>query len=401
MRILIVTTSLPYPPASGGALRVYGIIRGLHDAGHQMSLIAFGDPEKPVDAPLSEVCEEIEIVPSPPPRARSERIRDIFLSNQPDIAKRLYSDTFVQKLLALIDANDYDLIQFEAIEAACYLPIVKQHGTSAKLCFDTFNAEAELQRTIFQIDLQTPSRWLAAAYSFVQSRRIARYEGDLCRTADLVIAVSEEDHAFLSAYRNDEKTYIVASGIFADHYAKTDETVSLPEDALVFTGKMDYRPNVDAVLWFSEQILPQLETAHLTIVGQKPHPSIQHLPQQPNITLTGWVDSVLPYLHAATIFVVPLRMGSGTRLKILEAMASGCAIVATSIAAAGLSDDVKQALVIADDEASFAQATTQLLKNPDERMSLGQLAQEKVKANYDWSVLIPRLLRAYEGVGLG
>ncbi len=399
MRILIVTASLPYPLASGGAIRTYGILQGLHRAGHTITLLSFAE-DSVVNTPLHELCEQVVTI-KPPLRSKAERLRTLLLTNQADIATRFYNTEFEKKLLQLLREGSFDLVQFEAIESACYIPIVRQHFPSQKICFDTFNAEAELQRVIFNIDRQEIRRWPTAMYSYIQSRRIAAYEALLCRTADLVIAVSEEDHGHLSRYRDDERTYIVPSGIFVDDYAKSAESVQLGENALVFTGKMDYRPNVDAMLWFAHDILPQIPAAHLTIVGQKPHPRIQHLPERPNISLTGWVDSVLPYLHAADVYIAPLRMGSGTRLKILEAMASGCAIVATSVAASGLSYEVREALVIADTETAFSEAVTKLLADRALREKMGRQAKAAVRAHYDWSVLIPRLLAAYQEVGLG
>lgn len=399
MRILIVTASLPYPLASGGAIRTFGILQGLHQAGHTITLLSFAE-RSAADTPLQQLCEQVITIP-PPQRSKSERLRTLLLTNQADIATRFYSPEFEENLLHLLREESFNLVQFEAIESACYIPIVRQHFPEQKICFDTFNAEAELQRVIFNIDRQEMRRWPTAVYSYIQSRRIAAYEALLCRTADLVIAVSEEDHAHLSRYRDDERTYIVPSGIFADDYAKSTETVELGDNSLVFTGKMDYRPNVDAMLSFADEILPQIPDAQLTIVGQKPHPRIQHLPERHNISLTGWVDSVLPYLHAADIYIAPLRMGSGTRLKILEAMASGCAIVATTVAASGLSDEVRESLIIADTETAFSEAVTTLLADPALREKMGRQAKAAVRAHYDWSVLIPRLLAAYQEVGLG
>jgi glycosyltransferase involved in cell wall biosynthesis len=395
---LIVTTSLPYPPASGGEIRVYGILKGLHEAGHQISLMSFGDSNGS-DSPLAGLCEHIEVLPVPS-RSKIKRLRTLLLSSKTDIETRFYSEDFKNRLLQLITENNYELIQFEAIEAACYLPFVRQAFPKAKICFDTFNAEAELQRVIYEIDRQEIKRWPHAAYSLIQTQRIKNFEGDLCRASDLVIAVSQEDCDVLSHYRQDNFTSIVQSGIFVDNYAVADKTIELGENTIVFTGKMDYRPNVDAMLWFADSILPQITDAHLTIVGQKPHPRIQHLPECDNISLTGWVDTVQPYLYAADVYVAPLRMGSGTRLKILEAMASGCAIVATNIAAAGLSDEVKSALVIADDEQAFAKAVTDLLKKPEKRHQLGASARKMVRAECDWSVLIPKLLAAYQEAGI-
>ncbi|MEM9951962.1 MAG: glycosyltransferase [Chloroflexota bacterium] len=399
MRILIVTANLPYLLASGGAIRVFGILNGLHDAGHAITLLSFSDKSTD-DTPLVNLCEKI-ITHQPPQRTKAERIRTLLTTNKADIETRFYSDVFANNLLKLLRENTYDLVQFEAIESASYLPLVRKHFPDMKICFDTFNAEADLQRVIYDIDRQDSRRLPQAMYSWIQSKRIYRYEGELCRLADLVIAVSQEDQAILSRYRNDNCTKVMSSGIFVDDYDVPDKEITLEENALVFTGKMDYRPNVDAMLWFANEILPRIPNTHLTIVGQKPHPRIQHLPERDNITLTGWVDTIPPYLHASDVYIAPLRMGSGTRLKLLEAMASGCAIVATSIASAGLNDEVRSAMVIADKETDFANAITDLLNDPQRQHELGQLAQEKVKQHYDWSVLIPQLLNAYQEAGIG
>jgi len=398
VRILVLTASLPYPLASGGAIRTFGILHGLHEAGHQITLLSFGN-KGTSNTPLNTICERIEVVKTPK-RSKLKRLQQLMLTSEADIARRYYSEVFKDRLLKFIQQNEFDLIQFEAIEIAGYLPLVRAMKTQAALCFDTFNAEAALQQVIYKIDRREIKRWPTALYSWLQSKRLHTYEGELCRMADLVIAVSEQDAVLLRQYRHDDKTFIVPSGIFVDDYQQVDKQVQLKPHALVFTGKMDYRPNVDAMIWFADHILPQIPDAHLTIVGQKPHPRLQHLPQQKNVTVTGWVESIKPYLHAADVYVAPLRMGSGTRLKILEAMASGCAIVATSLAAAGLSDEAKSTMRIADDESSFANTIVDLLKNPEERQQLGQQACEVAKKYYDWSMLIPQLLNAYREVGL-
>jgi glycosyltransferase involved in cell wall biosynthesis len=168
---------------------------------------------------------------------------------------------------------------------------------------------------------------------------------------------------------------------------------------------MDYRPNVDAMLWFAGSILPQIHQrvpdVRLYVVGQKPHGRLEILRDKPNIELTGWVPDVRPFLHAADVYVAPLRMGSGTRLKIMEAMAAGRAVVATTMAAAGLPAEVKNAMLIADTEGQMTDAVVSLLQDSAHRRELGEAAQIAVKQHYDWSFLIPQLLAAYKETGLG
>jgi polysaccharide biosynthesis protein PslH len=399
MRILIVSVSLPYPPASGGEIRAHGIIEGLRKAGHDLSLLCFHTGE--INATQT---GDLRVITVPPPtRTIRDRLRNLILTRQPDIARRFYSDTMAERLRALLAAESFDLIQFEGIEAVCYLPIAKDSQPAAKLVFDTFNAEYSLQRGIYYIDRQNIRRWPAALYSLIQSRRIGNFERQMCHRADAVIAVSPEDADLLRPFRPDERIHIVPSGIWVDNYTADHTTLDLGQNALVFTGKMDYRPNVDAALWFTGEIYPhvraQIPDAHLYIVGQQPHPRLAPLRRMDDVQLTGRVDSVLPYLRAAAVYVAPLRMGSGTRLKLLEAMASGCAIVATHTASAGLLSDAKQTMILADDNADFADAVIQLLQNPVRRRELGEAARAQVSRHYDWPVLIPRLLDVYREIG--
>jgi glycosyltransferase involved in cell wall biosynthesis len=405
MRILMLTANLPYPPASGGALRSYGLIHGLHAAGHEITLLSFHDGSTTVEGtPLAKACVRIETGP-PPRRTKVDRLRDVLLTSKADIERRMYSTEFHRRLKGLLHQYSFDLIQFEGIEVACYLPFVRQMQPPAQLCFDTFNAEYALQRVIFEVDRRDPKRLPGALYSLVQSRRIKRFEREVCQQADLVIAVSPEDAEALREFRADGRIFVVPNGIFADDYRAPIEVPDLGGNALVFTGKMDYRPNVDAMLWFAGAILPaiqqQVSDVRLIIVGQKPHPKIAALHGQGNITITGWVDSVQPYLHSAAVYIAPLRMGSGTRLKILEALASGCPVVTTSIAASGLLPEAKRAMIIADEEAEMAKAIVNLLRDPAQRRELGALAKTAVQKHYDWSVLIPRLLSAYRESGVG
>ncbi len=406
MRILMLTGSLPYPPHQGGALRSYGILHGLKQAGHHLSLMSFrdaGDGARDI-AEMKRWCDEIIVLP-PPERSKTQRLRDLLFSDRPDIARRLYSSEFAQRLSALVSDQRFDLVQFEGIEIACYLSLLRGMNTSARLVYDAFNAEAALQRVIFDVDRGEPRRWPAAIYSLIQARRLAQYEHELCRQADGVIAVSDEDAAILRAFRPDACVPVVNNGIFADDYRCAGAQLELGEHALVFTGKMDYRPNVDAVCWFASDILPlihrRVPDARLYVVGQKPHPRLERLRRHRQIEITGWVRDVQPFLCGASLYVAPLRMGSGTRLKLLEAMAAGRAVVATTTAISGMLPSVREVLVVADQPDQMASAIIALLQDPRRRQALGQAAQAFVKAHYDWSVIIPRLLTAYRDMGIG
>lgn len=396
--VLLMTASLPYPPQQGGALRVLGILYGLAAAGYRITLLSFSDSVTTSDTPLAAHCDQIALVP-PPKRTRLQRLRDLIFSRKPDIEGRQQSPQMTQKLTDLLQSGSFDYIQFEGIEVAAYSKLARKLAPQSRIIYDAFNAEADLQRVIAAIDRQDIRRLPAAIYSTIQAQRLERFERNICQNVDAVVAVSEEDAKLLSQFRTDQHIYTVPNGIHFADYQRKEATVQLAENSLVFTGKMDYRPNVDAMLWFVEAILPivqQQVRCHLYIVGQKPHSRLKYLHQHPDVTITGWVDSVIPYLRGAAVYIAPLRMGSGTRLKLLEAMASGCAIVATPIAAAGLQTDALEQISISDAPAIFADNIVALLQNPHQCQAIGEAAKQYVKNHYDWSVLIPKLLMAYE-----
>jgi glycosyltransferase involved in cell wall biosynthesis len=404
MRLLLLTPALPYPPHQGGALRSLGIIHMLAGMGFDLTLLSFRDDAIASESsPLASLCASITTIPMPE-RPITARLRDLFLTGRPDIAGRLYHPAMADALRRLLSQFSFDAVIFEGLETAVYLPLAQAHQPDARLIYDAYNAEHRLQSAIAQIEITRPSRLPAALYSAVQARRLARFERQICQAAHGVLAVSDEDADALRAFRADRRVFVIPNGIFTDDYAESSaHQLDLGDHALIFTGKMDYRPNVDAMQWFISAIFPRIRAripdARLYIVGQKPHPSLQSI-NDPNIAVTGWVERVQPFLHAGALYVAPLRMGSGTRLKLLEALASGIAIVATPAAAAGLSEEARCAMRIAADEAAFADAVIDLLNQPDLRLEYAERGKAVVRKTYDWRALAPRLFQAFQELGL-
>jgi glycosyltransferase involved in cell wall biosynthesis len=397
LRILIITSEAPYPPTSGGSIRVYGLVRGLASLGHSVHVLCFGSGQTHTALSASATVQMV----APAGRSPWARLGTLLLTPQADIETRLWSAAFQQALVEVLRSERYDIIQFEGIEMGCYMGAARAAQPETPIVFDTFNAEADLQRAIASLEQHRPGRLPQAAYSWVQYRRLRRYERELCHLASAVIAVSDEDAALLREYTPSRPPYVVPSGIFVDDYTADVRRLALGERSLVFTGKMDYRPNADAVLWFMQSVLPRLSGTQLVIVGQKPTAPVMRLAAQHGAWITGFVESVIPYLRGAAVYVAPLRMGSGTRLKILEALACGCAIVATSVAASGLNDALRAAMVIADDAEAFASAVDQLLRDSEQRQALQQQAPLAVRAHYDWSVILGRLVAVYNEVAGG
>ncbi len=397
-RILILTPQMPYPPAQGTSLRNYNIIRGLAK-NHDVSLLTYIETdERLVELPEAPNCKILDQVPVPR-RTSTDRTKQLITNSQPDMALRLRSDRFVEALkVALINSNDdnlsgqsYDFVQIEGIELAFTIPTIRQYSPNSKIVFDDHNAESELQRRAFQIDLSHPHRWPAAAYSFIQARRLHEYESWVISAVDWVVAVSQADKDHLLKLVKDKPITVIPNCIDVSNYREEESQTNMQYD-LLFTGKMDYRPNIDAVLWFSTAIWPLIQKARpnttWAIVGQNPHRRLNSLANLKNVTVTGRVKQVQPYFATTKVFIMPFRLGSGTRLKMIEAMASGKAIVSTTIGAEGYSIRNNHEIMLADNPTEFASIVLSLLEDPELRTRLGNRAQLYAQ-QYDWRKVIP------------
>jgi glycosyltransferase involved in cell wall biosynthesis len=333
-----------------------------------------------------------------PERTLRDRLRDLFTTRQPDMALRLASEPYAERLSAWLAREFFDVVQIGGIEMAPYLDTVKTARPRPLIIFDNLNCEYVLQRRAFLTDLRVPARWPGAAYSFVQWQRLRRYEAQICRHADRVLAVSDVDAEMLRELVPGLEVTVVPNGVDTQAYSPT---ASHPHTSptLVFTGTMDFRPNVDAVLWFVQKVWPQVRAqvpeAHFFVVGQRPHRRLDRLRGDPTITLTGWVDDARPYIAQATVYIAPLRIGGGTRLKLLEAMATGKPVVATRLGAEGYPVTDEQELLLADTPSAFAGAVVALLRAPERRAELGRAARVFVEQRYDWRAIVPQLEAVY------
>ena len=404
-KILILTPQFPYPPQQGTTIRNYNLIAGLAHH-HQVHLLAFGDPVPSQGTPVDDLCQTVQVVP-PPQRSMGQRLKGLVLSRLPDMAQRLPSARFQAALADTLRREDPDVVEVEGIELAQYLfHIADGRGEKKRpwLVFDDHNAEYILQQRAFETDAQQLRRWIAAAYSFVQWQRLREYERRACCAADRVVAVSETDADALRRLVPGLEPEVVPNGVDMDFY--TTPVPSLPAqegpglDDLVFTAKMDFRPNVDAVLWFAQEVLPLIRRespeTRFWVVGKDPHPRLAPLVADPGIRLTGWVEDVRPYIAGTAVYVIPLRIGGGTRLKVLEAMAMGKAIVSTTLGCEGFDLVLGQELVVADTPAEFAAAVLALLRDPQLRERIGRAARRFAGSRYDWRMIVPRLERVYE-----
>jgi sugar transferase (PEP-CTERM/EpsH1 system associated) len=398
MKFLFLTPQYPYPPHKGTTLRNFNIIANLAQR-HQIDLLTFAEVQPPADSPLSKMCNRIALVPLHQ-RSIVRRAIDTILSPWPDMGLRLWSREYKQKLAEWLADSKYDVIQVEGIELARYaLALPHPPGgfrTSGRIIlFDDHNSEYMLQQRIAEAEIAAHGWNLGAIYSSIQTRKLRGFERAMCRRADRIAVVSDADAAAIQQLDPSLKVNVIPNGVDTELYRRDKVTpIVLPPHSLVFTGTMDFRPNVDAVLWFAQEVLPlvrqSIADAQFVIVGQRPHERLDVLRDETSITITGDVEDTRPYIVAASVYVIPLRMGSGTRLKVLEAFSLEAPIVSTTLGAEGFPIEHNRELLLADDPVSFARSIVELIADPARGQALGQAGRALAIDRYEWRKIVPK-----------
>ena len=406
MRILVMTPDWPYPPHQGTALRNWQLLQAAtseHEV-HLLSLAA-APPTPAAEQAVRAVTASADWIPAPQ-RSLRQRLATLFGTPLPDMARRLWSPALVEHATDVIATARVHLVQAEGLEVA-EMALKATTGAQPRLrgrrvpvLLNDQNAEWLLQRSAALVDLRQPRRWLRMLYSLVQWQRLRRYEAGLIRAAALTTAVSPEDAHTLSNLAG-RPVRVVPNGIAVDawrHVADVRLEQRVEPNSLLFTGKLDYRPNVDALCWFCAAVLPRVRAQHpaarLLIVGRDPVPAVRAL-AGPGVEVVGAVPDIQPYFARAAVYVIPMRMGSGARIKLLEAWAAGVPVVATTAGAAGLAGRADEHLLVADDPATLAMQIGRLLVDPALGRRLAAAGRALVAARYDWSVIRPQLLACY------
>ena len=387
-RILFLTPQLPHPPHQGAAIRNLNLIKIAAER-HELALYSFVRTPAEAEAAdvLREWCAEVRTFPAPK-RSLVERALLTAFSPEPDMGRRLQ----LAELAEAVGEAQADLVQAEGIEMAQYLD-----ATSAPSVLDCHNAEWVLQRRTFQLDLAR-RRPLGAAYSLMQWLKLRRYERTACRRAGAVVAVSEVDRQALLDLDRRLEVSVVPNGVDAAFFAPAANPPA--PHTFLFTGTLDFRPNVDAVLWLAREVWPRirqaLPDAELVLAGRAPVPAIRRLHGRDGVCVEPSPADIRPAFAAAAVYLAPLRAGGGSRYKLLQALSMGLGIVSTTLGAEGLAAEDGVHLQLADTPEAIASAAVKLAGNEALRRRLGGAARELVLARYDWPRLAPALNAVYD-----
>ncbi len=386
LRILVVSAYLPHLGYHGGAGRVFQLIRQVSRK-HDITLLTFveSDKEREQFSQITPYCRRLEHVYrgaySPVSSFPYEPFEEF---NCLDLKLKM------EELLA---EEDFDVVHFEWAQMVQYADLVPAE-TKRLLTEIEVNYAAHFTR------IKVERRSAAKVKKFYDTLQTLYRELELCRRVDHIICVTDLDRDYLGGFLPREQLEVVNTGVDTKYFAYDDSGIE--PNSLVFVGAFRHDPNLDAMAYFCEEILPGIlisqPDAQLYIVGSSPPASIQDLADHPRITVTGFVPDIRDYYRKAQVVVVPLRTGVGIRGKILEAWSVGKAVVATSLACQGIRAVHGKNILIADRPEDFSAWTTALLRQPDFAAELGRAGRKTVEELYDWEAIGEQMSLFYESI---
>lgn len=400
LNVLFLTNELPYFTGGGAPIRDFNLLKNLSDH-YQCTVMCFSGPDPKRSATrlsaLSAHCERVILVDGDQPimdggHSRAQALRRL-VDPMPRRVEALSTTTMRSRVRGVLRDRHYDLIHANHVEMGALL----SEGDQARRVVGPEAVSPKLKRL-----LRIESDSLRRILDYIEWRKLVRYERALYRAVDLCILVSEQERRTVLGVAPDARVVIVPNGVDTSFFRFDPERDSRTRKrSVLFVGSMSYVPNEDAVLFFYREMWPLLKARFpdLTwqIVGRAPSPEVKRLACA-DISVTGWVEDVRPYMEQSLAMIVPLRSGGGTRLKILEAMAAGLPVVSTTIGAEGLAVSDGETILLADEPNDFREAIETLVSQPDVVQTMRLAGRRLVESRYDWSTIADRLDDAYQSL---
>jgi sugar transferase (PEP-CTERM/EpsH1 system associated) len=384
MRILYLCQRVPYPPQRGDKIATYHQIRHLA-RNHEVAVACLADGKEDLInvTGLSPFVTSVDAVPLARRRGHL-RMLAALATGTPLTLAYFHESELHRRVAARIHERRIDAILLYSSSMAQFVEAIDNVPRIMNFCdLDS------LKWRQYADNVPLPMRWV---YS-LEARRLLRYERYVAATFDHSLVCTTRELEDCRLHLPGALVSCVGNGVDLDYFKPMP--CSKEPASLVFTGIMDYLPNVDGVVWFCEEVLPrirhQVPKVSLTICGARPVRIIQALQRMPGVTVTGRVPDVRPFLARASLAIIPLRLGRGIQNKLLEAMAMGLPVVATSTAFQGVEASSGTDLLVANDVEPFAAAIVRLLGDDALRTRIGQAARATVERTYSWDAQLSAL----------
>ena len=401
MRVLQIAPRVCWPLDTGARLRNFHLARVLSQHA-DVTLLAFTDNGEPATDRLN-FYQDVITVKRDAGYTPGKLIRGA-LGPTPLPVVNYTTEEMKQTLARRLEKSDFDFVQLESIHMSACLPIVRAARNRPAVICDWHNIESELMNRYAEREASLFRR----SYARRTARLMSKFENRALREFDAHLTVSLDDAERLRELNPDAQIRVIENGVDAAYYA--DEEIERAHASarteppirarIVFVGSMDYHANIDAVVSFAREVWPSLNQQRpeltFTIVGRDPADEVRALASITGVEITGTVDDVRPFYREAVAAIVPLRVGGGSRLKILEAMAAGVAIVSTTLGAEGLKVEHGENILIADTNQDFSAAVIGVVDDKEQRKRLSEAGRALVALRYDWSTVGGELASMYE-----
>lgn len=391
MKVLFLTYDVPYPLISGGKIRAYHLIKNLAQK-HQITLFSYYRSEKQRQyfPELKKYCRKIFLFKRRPPWHWQNLLRCL-TSSLPFTATVYHHSGLRQTLVDELKNNQYDLVHFESFYPALYLPLVKKMGI--KTLLGNENIEWQIYDR-YACQQFLPIKWLLR----LEVWRMKLYEEKLWRQADVNIAPSKADAKMIGKITG-RKCPVISNGVDLGSIKPRPEKLGSP--TIIFVGTMIYQANNDAVWYFLKEIYPMIKSQvpqvkFILVSWHKPSWLNNFLVDTSIEFVQDRETTAYEFFRRAGVLVAPIRIASGTRIKILEAMAAGLPVVTSSVGIEGIEANVGKEVIIADDPQDFANQVVELLANKNRRQELSLAGRKLVKKLYSWETIAEKLNKIYE-----
>jgi polysaccharide biosynthesis protein PslH len=397
MKLLFIANRVPYPPYRGDKLKIYNLCRRLAAKGHEIHLITFAEEKKEYDyLPILEgVFKKIQIIYQPFWKSALSILWYFFQNNDPMQVSYFRSAKFDNTLKKLLSENTYDGIHVQHLRMAQYLlPTPPKHAILDLP--DAFSLYWERRN-------QTDRPWYKRWFDSIEQKRVKSYEAKILSAYQKCLVCSAEDLGYLKNLLEKEGTFKNQLGLLPNGVDLDTFKVNLHHDyshnhTLLFTGNMDYEPNVDAVIYFVNDIFPSITekfpNTKFIIAGQRPIDNVKALACS-NVAVTGFIEDLSVTYDSASIVVAPLRFGAGTQNKVLEAMAMGIPVVCSHIGFAGLGIESGEGAIMQQEKEAFTLAVIDLLGSESQRKEIGQKGLEVMRSRFSWDGITGILEREF------
>lgn len=391
MRILLLTPRLPFPPHRGDKLKIYNLIKRLART-HSIHLICFVQSKRELEhtSDLEPYCDRIDTVLLQPWQSFLQCIKSIF-STTPFQVSYFKSDKMQSLVEGLLKTGEYDIVHTHLIRMAQY---VADSELPRKMLDLTDAISLYLERF-----LSEENNLLRRIFIKIELKRILKYS-KILEQFHTCFVCSEPDRTELNRLVPSAHVKILPNGIDLNYFSLNGDTEYDPY-CIVFTGNLTYFPNIDGVLFFMREIFPlikkELPLAKFFIVGQSPPAKIKAVARE-GVVVTGFVEDIRRFYLRSAVTVSPIRFGAGTLNKVLEPLALGVPVVATSVGIEGMDLVPGKDILIADDPASFSECVISILRNRKFRAKLAGQAKSTVRMKYDWDTIVGNLASYYQGL---